>query len=77
MQDKHSNASIEGTAAELPMPFLVSARRLGTSWEMYSLQLGAHHVLHNLQRGLRKHGEWWLPYFVQRQNIKYWQQCIC
>ena len=64
MKDKHSNASIEGTAAELPMPFWVGVRRLGTSWEMYSWQLGAHHTLHNLQSGLRKHGEWQLPYFV-------------
>ena len=34
MKDKHSNASVEGTVAELPMPFWVSTRRLGTSWEM-------------------------------------------
>ena len=57
MKDKRRNVSVEGIVTELPMPFWVSVRRLATSWEMYSQQLGAHHVLYDLQSGLRKHGE--------------------
>ena len=59
MKDKHRNASIEGIVTELPMPFWVSVRRLAISWEMYSQQLGTHHILCDLQSRLRKHGEWW------------------
>ena len=64
MRDKCHHASIDGTVAELPMPFQVSIRKLATSWEMYSPRVGAHHILHSLCSGLGNHGEWQLSYYV-------------